>query len=289
MQRFFRFVLPNEIRSLTNDPTNILKPVAMGIHPVRRNCLAVQMRPTKCVSRQIDALNHYSKRTMKIYTRTGDKGFSNLFTGERRPKTDRVFQALGTVDELSCTIAVALAHIHQHTANADPNIKISTLCDELERIQCRLQAVGSSIATPLPEPENELPTPHPRRTQRYAHIDFPDQAVSGELEPWIDRMTTELPPLRQFILPSGGLPGSTLHLARAVCRRAERRVVLLNTSVPHPVVEPEVIRYLNRLSDYLFTAARYGGGGGGHIRDAGGSFGKREAKHEEEYFHRKVS
>ncbi|KAF7244209.1 hypothetical protein EG68_08479 [Paragonimus skrjabini miyazakii] len=260
--------------------------------------------PTACSP----ALAAQQKRTMKIYTRTGDKGLSSLFTGERRPKTDEVFQALGTVDELSCAIAIALAHIDQQLDKVQPNAKILNLCEQLEHIQRRLQAVGSSVATPLPEPSTDHAEIHPERNPRYSHVDFPSEVVADELEQWIDQMTEELPPLRQFILPSGGLPGSALHFARAICRRAERRVVRLNTDRPYPTVEPSVVRYLNRLSDYLFTAARYvtvlicirmypgdelgrgagkGGGSGGTIRDAGGAFGKREARNEEEYFHRK--
>lgn len=115
--------------------------------------------------------------------------------------------------------------------------------DQLEKIQCVLQDVGSNIATP-------------RSSARDSHIKkttFSSQAVM-ELERWIDSFTEELPPLTNFILPSGGKSSAALHVARAVCRRAERCVA--------PVVrlgetDPEVAKYLNRLSDYLFTVARY--------------------------------
>ncbi|MBN3316724.1 MMAB protein, partial [Atractosteus spatula] len=170
----------------------------------------------------------------KIYTRTGDKGFSSTFTGERRPKEDQVFDALGTTDELSSAIGLArefcLDQGHVFT-------------EELHKIQCVLQDVGSNIATPLTSARQS----HIERTKFGAEPVF-------ELERWIDKYTDELPPLTSFILPSGGKSSAALHLARAVCRRAERSVA--------PIVragesDANVAKYLNRLSDYLFTLARY--------------------------------
>uniref|UniRef100_A0A9J7YC78 Corrinoid adenosyltransferase MMAB n=1 Tax=Cyprinus carpio carpio TaxID=630221 RepID=A0A9J7YC78_CYPCA len=168
--------------------------------------------------RSLDFLRYNStseenRRIPKIYTKTGDKGFSSTFTGERRPKEDHIFEALGTTDELSSAI------------------------------QCVLQDVGSNIATP-------------RSSARDSHIKktkFSSQAVI-ELESWIDSFTEELPPLTNFILPSGGKSSAALHVARAVCRRAERCVAPV---VRSGETDPEVAKYLNRLSDYLFTVARY--------------------------------
>ncbi|KAA0193104.1 Methylmalonic aciduria (Cobalamin deficiency) cblB type [Fasciolopsis buskii] len=249
---------------------------------------------------------------MKIYTGTGDKGTSALFTGERRPKTDIVFEALGAVDELTSIIAMALAEIDLY-ANREiqSGYSLQKLCDQLDLIQRRLQALLSSVATPIPSSSD--PEASEKRRARFEHVNFPEGAAV-ELEGWIDSMTEVLPPLRQFILPSGGTPGTTLHFARSVCRRAERRIVALNEE--QVTIEAAATVYMNRLSDYLFTAARYvscalkfpekpsvrhypgdelgrgagkGGGTGGTIRDAGGAFGKRQAGKEEEYFHRKVT
>ncbi|XP_041349729.1 corrinoid adenosyltransferase-like [Gigantopelta aegis] len=171
---------------------------------------------------------------MKIYTKTGDKGTSATFTGQRRVKDDDVFHALGTTDELSC--AVGMAAEFGSEAGHD-------FVDKLDTIQCMLQDVGSSVATPASS-AREM---HKRKT------DF-DSSYVNRLEMWIDEMTMELPPLKNFILPSGGKTATSLHLARTVCRRAERTVVPL---VRDGETEEEVLKFLNRLSDFLFTVARY--------------------------------
>ncbi|XP_061117304.1 corrinoid adenosyltransferase [Conger conger] len=170
----------------------------------------------------------------KIYTKTGDKGFSSTFTGERRPKEDGVFEALGATDELSCAIGLAREFCMDHG---------HAFIEELEKIQCVLQDVGSNIATP-------------RSSARQSHINktmFSGQPIS-DLECWIDKYTEELPPLTNFILPSGGKSSAALHVARSVCRRAERSVAPI---VRSGEVDAEVAQFLNRLSDYLFTIARY--------------------------------
>ncbi|XP_076364297.1 corrinoid adenosyltransferase MMAB-like isoform X4 [Tachypleus tridentatus] len=149
----------------------------------------------------------------KIYTRTGDGGKSSLFTGERRPKDDMVFEALGSTDELSCNIGLARVIAKGLTGQLDA---------QLEKIQCILQDIGSAVATP----KSSAREAHLRRTE------FSPELVD-ELEEWIDKHTKHLPPLKNFILPSGGQSSAYFHVARAVCRRAERR-----------------------LSDYLFTVAR---------------------------------
>ncbi|XP_075678722.1 corrinoid adenosyltransferase MMAB-like [Dermatophagoides pteronyssinus] len=153
------------------------------------------------------------KEKFRIYTRTGDSGTSGLFTGERRPKDDAIFEALGTTDELTSSIGLAREFIN------DPII-----LDELEQIQCILQDLQATVATP--------------------------KSSSNEFQLQIH--TDKLPPLRNFILPSGGKAASSLHLARAICRRAERRLIpLLDEGLELPVVQ-----YLNRLSSYLFIVAR---------------------------------
>ncbi|KAK9522733.1 hypothetical protein VZT92_019179 [Zoarces viviparus] len=173
-------------------------------------------------------------RAPKIYTKTGDKGFSSTFTGERRPKEDHIFEALGSTDELSSAIGLAREFCLD---------KGHTFTYQLDKIQCILQDVGSNIATP-------------RSSARESHIKkttFTAQPIA-DLENWIDKFTDELPPLTNFILPSGGKGSAALHLARTVCRRAERSVAPI---VRTGEADPDVAKFLNRLSDYLFTAARY--------------------------------
>ncbi|GAQ81152.1 cob(I)alamin adenosyltransferase [Klebsormidium nitens] len=170
----------------------------------------------------------------KIYTRTGDAGQTSLYNGSRKSKTEVEFEALGDVDELNSAIGVAREFL-------DPTL--TSLLQQLEEIQSRLIDVGTSIATPLS-------TSSKGKLER---AKFPEGKVQL-LEEQIDAMDEELPPLRNFILPSGGPGASFLHVARGVCRRAERKVVYL---VGQNQVEEEVSRYMNRLSDYLFTAARY--------------------------------
>nr|XP_048305798.1 corrinoid adenosyltransferase isoform X2 [Myodes glareolus] len=159
----------------------------------------------------------------KIYTKTGDKGFSSTFTGERRPKDDQVFEALGTTDELSSAIGFAMEVITE---------KGHTFAEELQKIQCTLQDVGSALATP-------------RSSAREAHLKHTafEEGPIMELEQWIDKYSSQLPPLTAFILPSGGKSSSALHFCRAVCRRAERRVVPL---VQMGETDASVAKFLNR-------------------------------------------
>ncbi|KAG0180618.1 hypothetical protein DFQ29_000328 [Apophysomyces sp. BC1021] len=165
---------------------------------------------------------------MKIYTKTGDKGMSGLYNGERREKDDIIFEALGATDELSSHLGLAREY-----------------CDDMEEqdIQCWLQDAGSNIATPR-EHSNEA---------RLARTEF-DLTPVNELERWIDAMDEKLPQLTQFILPSGGHASAHLHVARSVCRRAERR---LQPLIRERLCDDSVGIFLNRLSDYLFEAARY--------------------------------
>ncbi|KAF9903843.1 hypothetical protein EC991_003254 [Linnemannia zychae] len=172
------------------------------------------------------------KKSM-LYTRTGDKGESSLYNGERRVKTDRIFEALGAVDELNSAIGIA----HHYCRKSE-----NGLAEQLIEIQCNLQDIGSNIATP----RNDASETQLRNTAF-------DEGHIEKLEGWIDTLDYKLPPLRNFILPSGGESSIFLHQARSICRRAERTTI--------PVVEANdadesVLKYLNRLSDYLFAAAR---------------------------------
>eukprot|EP00105_Crassostrea_gigas_P027739 XP_011449178.1 PREDICTED: cob(I)yrinic acid a,c-diamide adenosyltransferase, mitochondrial-like [Crassostrea gigas] len=173
-----------------------------------------------------------SKSFPNIYTKTGDKGTSSTYTGERRSKDDIIFEALGSTDELTSAIGVAAEFC-----------KDQVLVNQLEQVQCVLQDIGSCVATP-------------HSSAREAHLKNTEfkPTFTTDLEKWIDNYTEELPPLKNFILPSGGHCSSHLHVARSICRRAERRVVPL---VKANEVSQEPLKYLNRLSDFLFTAARY--------------------------------
>uniref|UniRef100_A0A8D0E6Z1 Corrinoid adenosyltransferase MMAB n=1 Tax=Salvator merianae TaxID=96440 RepID=A0A8D0E6Z1_SALMN len=181
-----------------------------------------------------DAKNRKTRRFPRIYTRTGDKGFSSTFTGERRAKDDKIFDALGTVDELSSAIGLS-ADFGSEKGHA--------FVEELHKVQCMLQDAGANVATPVSSARES----HLKRTP------FSEDPVL-ELEAWIDRYSAQLPPLSAFILPSGGKSSSALHFSRAICRRAERCVVPL---VKTGEADENVAKYLNRLSDFLFVLARY--------------------------------
>lgn len=166
---------------------------------------------------------------MKIYTKTGDAGETGLFGGPRVRKSDPRVDAYGEVDELNATIGQVRAIVE------DPELD-----HHLARVQDELFCVGA-----------ELATPHGAKAR--AALPPVDARWAERLEAAIDAWDAELPPLRQFVLPGGTRTAAALHLARCVCRRAERRVVALAAETE---VEPAVIAYLNRLSDFLFMAAR---------------------------------
>jgi len=166
---------------------------------------------------------------MKIYTRTGDDGTTGLLGAARVPKHDARVEAYGTVDELNAALGAAAA--------LDPQ---RSLAPELEAIQAALFRVGA-----------ELATADPAMLARLTRVGDPDVA---SLERSIDRLEAELPPLARFILPGGSPLGAQLHLARTVCRRAERRVTALGGREPAPAT---VVKYLNRLADLLFVMARH--------------------------------
>ncbi len=172
---------------------------------------------------------------MKIYTKTGDKGTTALFGGTRVPKHHIRIESYGTIDELNSYIGLI----------RDQNINESYK-DLLIHIQDRLFTVGAVLAT---DPEKSLLKSGKER------LNIPK--VSSEdierLEREMDTMNTELPPMTHFVLPGGHETVSFCHIARCVCRRAERLATALNDIEP---VEPNTLMYLNRLSDYLFVLAR---------------------------------
>ena len=166
---------------------------------------------------------------MKIYTKTGDEGDTSLFDNTRVRKSDARVDAYGEVDELNACLGAVRA------AGVDSDID-----ETLVTIQKELFAVGARLADPAS-----------RIAGRVTKAAVTDEAI-GRLEQTIDRLETELPALRRFILPGGSNAGAQLHVARTVCRRAERRVVGLGPGS----VEPGVVIYLNRRSDLLFVMAR---------------------------------
>lgn len=166
---------------------------------------------------------------MKIYTRTGDEGETSLFSGGRVRKDHGRVEAYGTIDELNSVLGVARAS--QPPARLD---------DWLAQVQTQLFHLGADLATPLDA-----------KADWVVRIEPP--AIAW-LEETIDTMTSDLPSLAHFILPGGTAVAAHLHVARTVCRRAERIIV---TVAEDTALGPDVIPYVNRLSDWLFTAARY--------------------------------
>jgi cob(I)alamin adenosyltransferase len=167
----------------------------------------------------------------KIYTRTGDKGDTALGDGTRLPKHATRVAAYGTVDELNATLGLARLHAN------------GVLDQALARIQNDLFDLGADLCTP--DLENDATAKHPRLRIVAAQV--------ARLESEIDAMNAGLAPLRSFVLPGGTALATHLHLCRTVARRAERAATALAAAEP---VNPEAVRYLNRLSDWLFVAGR---------------------------------
>jgi cob(I)alamin adenosyltransferase len=176
-------------------------------------------------------------RITRVYTRTGDDGTTGLADGTRLPKDDIRIEAYGTVDELNAVVGMVLDSLPAH---ANLNVKGLAVESLLQSIQHDLFNVGGDLATPV---EN-----------RFQGMVLVSEREIRVLESLIDAMTAELPPLRDFILPAGSASCSALHLARTVCRRAERRAVHLAATCE---INPFVIQYLNRLSDFFFVACRF--------------------------------
>ncbi|MBE2182061.1 MAG: cob(I)yrinic acid a,c-diamide adenosyltransferase [Anaerolineae bacterium] len=166
---------------------------------------------------------------MKIYTRGGDKGETSLFSGGRVRKDHLRVEAYGTVDELNSVLGLVRAESLPEIAQ-----------ERLERVQNELFVIGADLATPMDT--------SPAWLKRL------EESAVEPLENEIDQMTAELPPLKNFILPGGTRAAATVHIARTVCRRAERLTVSLTSE---DTINPAVIIYLNRLSDWLFTLARW--------------------------------
>ena len=175
----------------------------------------------------------------KIYTRTGDDGTTGLGTGERRKKYDLRIAAYGTTDEANAAIGIARLYTADDTA----------LDAALSRIQNDLFDVGADLCTP-----------GQGKGPGGARLTVTANQVAW-LESEIDRLNAELSPLRSFVLPGGSAAAAALHLARTICRRAERLIAELKDEAGESVTD-EVLQYVNRLSDYLFVASRYTNGKG---------------------------
>ena len=167
--------------------------------------------------------------SVKIYTRTGDSGETGLLDGQRVPKSNVRVDAYGDVDELNAVLGAVVAE----------DLPLD-LAERLRTLQRDLFALGGRLADPSRRIGNRVDK----------------VSLGGEdirrLERWIDELEGELPPLSRFVLPGGTRPGALLHLARTVCRRAERRMVALGPGA----LEPELLAFVNRLSDFLFVIAR---------------------------------
>lgn len=168
---------------------------------------------------------------MKLYTKTGDKGETSLFGGKRVWKNDLRISAYGTVDELNSVLGIV-----------NSELKNEELKKVIFGIQNELFTLGSDLATPLDVKNNKYSIPRVK------------QSYIENLERLIDNYDEKLPPIKNFILPGGTKAAAYLHLARTICRRAEREVISLNRSEE---INEEIKIYLNRLADLLFVLSRY--------------------------------
>ena len=199
----------------------------------------------------------------RIYTRTGDAGTTALGSGERVPKFELRIEAYGTVDETNAAIGVAqvLANDQQTVVNVQQTVvndhlptlyeQSRVLADMLKRIQNDLFDLGADLC--VPEREGAPPSKHERlRIIASQH---------ERLEKEIDTLNANLAPLKSFVLPGGSMLAAQLHVARTVCRRAERLMCAL-AAQPGEIVSADALKYVNRLSDFLFVASRYANAGG---------------------------
>lgn len=171
---------------------------------------------------------------MSIYTRTGDQGQTSLASGERVAKTHVRIEAYGTIDELNSALGICRAQLPDGVQDWQAR---------LENIQQQLFSIGSWLAM---EPGQTRDDRMPMR----------DRADAGELEKLIDECNDQIPPFRAFILPGGHPAAAQCHLARTICRRAERRILALQGTLEPDETDVQLLRYINRLSDLLFVLAR---------------------------------
>jgi cob(I)alamin adenosyltransferase len=183
------------------------------------------------------ALNEMEKKKARIYTGTGDRGMTSLFSGERVPKSFERVDAYGDVDELNSVLGALVGALPE---------QISEVGEAIKQIQSDLLHIGAWLATTPQSPSSA------------SLLEITDEQIT-QLEAAIDRLEGKLPTLGSFIIPGGHTSSAWAHVARTVCRRAERHVVRLILDAPDAHTESlrGVIVFLNRLSDYLFVLARY--------------------------------
>jgi cob(I)alamin adenosyltransferase len=175
---------------------------------------------------------------MAIYTRKGDKGKTFLPTGQKVAKFDPRIEILGTIDELNSAIGVAIAK--SQISNVKSQNQNSNLKNELTLVQSDLFEIGNIFLNTVSNGDVRRASSLKKRVKNFEDL--------------IDEMTAEMPVLKNFILPGGGKAGAWLHLSRTICRRLERKMVFLSSKQP---VKSAILIYLNRLSDLLFTLARF--------------------------------
>ena len=187
----------------------------------------------------------------KVYTRTGDQGTTSLFGGARVIKDDPRLEAYGTLDELNSGVGVVMADIENERWPNTASLEATRLLAELKAIQESIFVLGSHLATEDEKMRSKLPNLKPDTVK--------------ELEAAMDRMSTDLAPLKHFILPGGIRAASSAHLARTVARRAERSIVTLtradqvkrDSALPVPEWLTTIVQHINRLNDYFFVLARH--------------------------------
>jgi cob(I)alamin adenosyltransferase len=177
----------------------------------------------------------------KVYTKSGDKGDTMLASGERVGKETLRIRSYGEIDELNAVIGMMRIEVGRDPKRAGAEVFLDELDAQLGRIQQELFNLGAELSTPIDDADN-----HALRL-------FVDDRHVERLEVELDGWNANLAPLRSFVLPGGGPIGAAAHVARTVCRRAEREVVALSRQA---VVRPAAVRYVNRLSDYFFVVAR---------------------------------
>ena len=175
-----------------------------------------------------------------IYTKTGDKGTTSLVGGQRVKKCDQRVEAYGTVDELNSHIGMLAEMMRGQALNLDIDFDVREQfedgCKQLKWIQTQLFVIQTLLATEEEETRNKLPQL--------------SESATGELEQWIDTMDARLPKLNSFVIAGGSIAAAQAHIARTVCRRAEREIVRLDD-------DETIMKFINRLSDYLFVISRY--------------------------------
>lgn len=177
-------------------------------------------------------------RITRVYTKTGDKGTTSLADGSRVSKADLRLETYGTVDELNAVVGLCRSSLESSQTLSKTARKL--MDDWLECVQNDLFNLGGDLATPI--------------ASRWENMVLVGEAEITRLEQMIDELQDSLPPLREFVLPGGTRANAELHLARTVCRRAERFAVQLQE---HAEINPQAIPFLNRLSDFLFVASRW--------------------------------